>query len=132
MALATDTYVKAVCVDKCPDQTYSDVADIPVEFCLPGATQGDAELCPEAPLYKSLLPLFDLWTLSRDGVNWRFRRAILHRCTPSDILDKVGDEAAKQAQKITEVLGEDPLETLASEVGRSWREIVYIFLVGVG
>ena len=51
--LATSKYVKAVCVEKCPDRDYRVAQEIPLEFCLPGATRGDDKLCPDTPLFRS-------------------------------------------------------------------------------
>ncbi|XP_063713972.1 choline transporter-like protein 1 [Symsagittifera roscoffensis] len=53
--LATDEFVKTVCVAECPDRTYTSREDIPVQFCLPGARQGDSKLCPDVPLYESCM-----------------------------------------------------------------------------
>ncbi|XP_075240042.1 choline transporter-like protein 1 [Convolutriloba macropyga] len=108
--LATDTFVRTACVSSCPDQEYTNKQDIPLKFCLPGASQGDEYLCPDVPLYES--------------------SEILHRCTP-EVLESGAREVVKQAQEITNLVGDDALENFAAEVKRSWREIIYITLVGI-
>ena len=60
-----------------------------------------------------------------------FSSAILHRCTPNMIENRFSD-VADQAKKITDLVGDDALENFAAEVKRSWREILYIILIGAG